>query len=136
MPQVTINWIAFVVAGFAALAYGFIAVGPLTTKIWMPLITKAKIKPFNFKDRPDIIVVLVAGPFVSTFVLCLSIALIGITTWWLGLIAGAIAWIGFGAMTSLQSAATASWPYSLWLYGFLTQLLLYAGQGIMFAVWR
>lgn len=52
-----------------------------------------------------------------------------------GLVAGVVTWIGVGATAAFVTSVYEDRPYSVWLLNAGYQLVVYAIQGIIFAVW-
>ena len=76
------------------------------------------------------------GGFVSSLVLDLIIIAFGSGSWWMGLIAGVVVWIGVGASATLTAGAFEGRPAALWVIAFFYFLVVYGAQGILFSVWK
>ncbi len=136
MEQLNVNWSAIVIGFAAFLVWTLLSFGRLTQALWKPLMERAKLKPLNPKERPFAFPVMALGTFFSTFALYLVVYYAHIDVWWMGLCAGAMVWIGFGAVATLFSMSMASIPLSMWIYGFIVYIIPYAGLGVLFSVWR
>ena len=73
---------------------------------------------------------------VSSFVLSLVVRATGASTVLNGLVAGVVTWIGIGATATFVTTVYEDRPYSVWLLNAGYQLVVYAIQGITFAVWQ
>ncbi len=72
----------------------------------------------------------------ASYVLALVIRKFGVILWWKGLLYGVIVWVGVGASAMLTNSLYENRPKGLWLLFSVYQLILYAGLGVVFAVWR
>jgi hypothetical protein len=136
MKPLYINWIAIAIAFLISVIWTLFAFGRITMPVWEPMMKKANRKPINLKERPQALPLMIVGMFISTFVIYLVIYYIGADSWWIGLLAGAMIWIGFGAIFTFFLTAIASLPFGLWVYNAIAQLMLFSGLGLLFAVWR
>ena len=131
-----INWIAWVLGAIAFMAVGFLWYGPLFGKPWMAIMEKTGWKREQMRASPGMYVVTLLCALVSSYVLAVLIRSLGITQWWNGLITGAIIWVGVGSVTLLNGSIFENRPKGLWALFSLYELVMFAGLGVVFAVWR
>ncbi len=136
MPFAQIHWLAVVVGTVAFMGLGFLWYGPLFGKPWLAAMEKLGRKREDMTMSPGLIVVNVVTAFISNLVLDLVILGFGATQWWVGLIAGAVVWVGVGATAATTSSVFEGRPWALWTIFFFYELVLYAGMGVVYTVWR
>ncbi len=134
MKPLYVNWIPIAIAFLISVIWTLFAFGRITMPIWEPMMKKANLKSINLKQRPQALPLMIIGVLISTFVMYLVIFYIGAGLWWIGVLAGAIIWIGFGATFTFFLTAVASLPLCLWAYNAIAQLILFSGLGLLFAV--
>ena len=74
--------------------------------------------------------------FATTYVEAVIIVSAGVTTWWGGALAGAVVWVGIGALTAANTVLYEDRRAGLWLLYSAYQLVVLAGAGVLFALWR
>jgi hypothetical protein len=131
-----INWVAWVLGGVAFMALGFLWYGPLFGKPWLAIMEKKGRKAEQMRASPGMYVLALLCSLVASYVLAVIIRSLGITEWWSGLIAGGVLWIGIGAAAMLTNSIFESEPKGLWVIFSLYELVMFAGLGVVFAVWR
>ena len=131
-----ISWIAWVLGAVAFMAVGFLWYGPLFGKPWMAIMEKTGWKREQIRASPGMYVVSLLCALVASYVLAVLIRSLGITQWWNGLITGAIIWIGAGSVALLTNSIFESRPKGLWALFSLYELVMFAGLGLVFAVWK
>jgi hypothetical protein len=131
-----INWIAWVLGAVAFMAVGFLWYGPLFGKPWMAIMEKTGWKREQMRASPGMYVVSLLCALVASYVLAVLIRSLGITQWWNGLITGAIIWIGAGSVALLTNSIFENRPKGLWALFSLYELVMFAGLGLVFAVWK
>ncbi len=131
-----INWIAWVLGALAFMGVGTLWYGPLFGKPWMAMMEKTGWKRGQMQPSPGMYLLTLVCSLVASYVLAVLIRSLGITEWWRGLITGAIIWVGVGSATQLTNSIFESRPKSLWALFTLYELVLFAGLGVVFAVWR
>jgi len=77
---------------------------------------------------------MVAG-FLSALALALIIEGSGVTKWLMGAVTGAVFWIGIGATATLNTSIFGENKMSVWLLFAIYQLVVFAAEGAVFAVW-
>lgn len=120
----------------AFMALGFLWYGPLFGKPWLAIMKKKGFKREQMRASPGMYVLALLCALVASYVLAVVIRSLGITVWWNGLITGAILWIGVGAAAMLTNSIFESEPKGLWALFSLYELVMFAGLGVVFAVWR
>jgi hypothetical protein len=137
MSLLQVNWLAVMAGAIISIVLGFLWYGPFFGKIWLGIMeTKMGKKRDQMRGSGGVYVLTLIAALVGAYVLDLIIRRFGITEWYKGLGYGALVWIGVGAASSLSNAIFENKPYSLWLLYGLYQLVIYAGLGALFTVWR
>jgi hypothetical protein len=136
MSLFQINWIAWIIGAVAFVALGSLWYGPLFGRAWMAMMEKTGWKREQMKRSVGAYVVSFICAMAASYVLALLIRKWGVTVWWKGLLYGGIIWVGVGASAMLTNSMFESRPKGLWLLFSLYQLVLYAGLGVVYAVWR
>jgi hypothetical protein len=131
-----INWIAWVIGGVAFMAIGFLWYGPILGKPWMAIMEKTGWKRSEMNANPAMYLVTFVCALAASYVLALVIRGLNIDSWWMGLVAGAIAWAGIGAAPLLTNSVFESRPKALWLIFSAYELIVFAGLGVLFALWK
>ena len=127
-----VNWIAVLLGGVFNTIIGALWYGPLFGNLWLRLIGKSR---DELESTPAMYIVPFVAALVSALVLAVLIEGFGITAWWEGLMLGAVVWLGVGAAASLTTSFFEGTGAGLWLLFALYQLVVYAAQGVVFAVW-
>ncbi len=136
MSLLSINWIAWIIGAVVFMVLGFLWYGPLFGKPWMAIMERTGRKREQMRASPGMYVVTVICALVASYVLALLIRKWGVRVWWKGMLYGGIIWVGVGASAMLTNSVFENRPKSLWLLFSLYQLVVYAGMGVVFAVWR
>jgi hypothetical protein len=131
-----INWIAWIAGAAAFMVLGFLWYGPLFGKPWMAMMEKSGWKRDQVRSSPVMYVVTLVCALAASYVLAVLIRSLGVTEWWKGLVFGSVVWVGVGASSLLTNSIFESRHKGLWLLFSLYQLVLYAGLGVVFTVWR
>ncbi len=131
-----VNWIAVIIGTVAAMILGWLWYGPFFGKPWLAAMAKIGRKRENMQMSPIGWPLTILSAFVANLVLDLIILAFGVTSWWMGLIAGAVVWIGVGATSHTNSSIFEGRPWFLWTLFFFYELVVYAGMGLVYAVWR
>lgn len=136
MPFNQINWLAVIVGTVAFMVLGFLWYGPFFGKPWLSAMEKMGKKRQDMKMTAELFIINVVAAFITNLVLDLIIVAFNVSSWWMGLIAGAIVWIGIGATATTTSSVFEGRPWALWTIFFLYQLVVSAGMGLVFSIWR
>lgn len=127
-----INWIAVAIGAVFNMALGSLWYGPLFGKAWLSFIGKKK---EEIRSSPAMYLVPLVLAFVSALLLALLVEALGITAWWKGILIGAVLWLGIGATAGLTTSFFEDKHKGLWLLFTLYQLIVFAAQGLVFAIW-
>jgi Protein of unknown function (DUF1761) len=128
-----INWIAVAIGAVFNMILGTLWYGVFFGKKWLELMEKSK-EDFEGGNSSIYVVTFIAS-VVSAVVLALIISGLGIKTWYGGLITGGLIWLGIGSVAILSTALYEGRKAALWVLFSLYQLVVYAVQGIIFAIW-
>jgi hypothetical protein len=131
-----VNWLAVGAGTLFNMALGFLWYGPILGKPWLAAMEKMGRKRENMSMSPAQFVLPLVGAFVSALVLDLIILAFGGTDWWMGLVVGAVVWIGVGASATLTAGVFEGRPAALWIIAFFYFLIVYGVLGILFTVWK
>ena len=136
MQFAQINWLAVVVGTVFNMVLGFLWYGPILGKPWTAAMEKMGRKREDMKMSFATFSLPLVGAFVSCLVLDLIVISFGTGSWWMGLIAGAVVWVGIGASSTLTAGVFEGRPATLWIISFFYFLVVYAAEGLMFSVWK
>jgi len=132
MPWSGINWVAVVLGAVFNMALGALWYGPLFGNLWLKWIGKSK---EELESSPGMYLGPLAAAFVSALVLDLIVLAFGAGTWYQGLWAGVLVWVGIGATATLTTHFFEDQSTGVWLLFAAYQLVVFAVQGLVFAVW-
>jgi len=127
-----VNWIAVALGAVFNMALGSLWYGPLFGKLWLSLIGK---KQEEIESSPAMYLVPLVLSFISALVLAIFIEALGVTTAGIGILVGAILWIGIGGASGLTTAFFEDKKKGVWLLFAVYQLIVYLVQGLVFAIW-
>jgi hypothetical protein len=136
MQFAQVNWLAVVVGTVFNMVLGFLWYGPILGKPWLAAMEKMGKKRTDMKMSPAQFLLPLIGAFISCLVLDLIIIAFGDASWYMGLVAGAVVWVGVGASATLTAGVFEGRPAALWLISFFYFLVIYAAEGVLFTVWR
>jgi mannitol-specific phosphotransferase system IIBC component len=128
-----VNWIAIILGAVFSMLLGFLWYGPLFGKLWLRSIGK---KAEELESRAGMYVIAFVAALVTAYVLAVLIGGLGVTVWWWGALVGAAVSIGIGAAAALINGLFLREPFGSWLLFAFYQLVLYAVEGLVFAVWK
>lgn len=135
MAEVSINWLAVVVATVAQMVCGFLWYGPLFGKKWMQLVGKTEeevrkgASPWNY-------VISIATGFVVAIGLACVVDLSGATTIVAGIKVAFFSWLGFTATTIFVNDTFEGRPCALTVLNLGFHLLYFCVQGAILAMWQ
>ena len=132
MPFGQVNWIAVIVGTVFNMILGTLWYGPLFGNLWLKLINKKK---EEIQSSPWMYVISLVAGFVAALALALIIEGFGVTTWYMGLVTGAVFWIGIGATATLNTSIFGEQKTGVWLLYAVYQLVVFGAEGVVFAVW-
>jgi hypothetical protein len=131
-----VNWLAVIVGTAFNMILGFLWYGPFFGKPWLAAMEKMGKKRQDMKMSGTQFMRPLIGPFLSALVLNLIIIAFGSGDWWMGLLLGAVVWVGVGASATLTSGVFESRPAALWIISFFYFLVIYGALGVLFTVWK
>lgn len=128
-----LNWLAIVVAAIVSFAIGWPWYGPLFGKAWLAALGKTadEIEP---SPKPFIISMVTA--LISSFVLAVLIACLGINTWFDGALLGLAIGIGFIAASTVSDGAFCGWSWNLVAIQSSYRVVYTVIAGIILGVWQ
>ena len=130
-----VNWWAVLAATAINMLVGFLWYGPVFGKLWLRLMDKER-EEISGGGSPLTYLIPVVGAFISAAMLALIIGMLRLFTWWAGAGWGAAIWFAFGGTGLLTTGVFEGRKQSLsWLF-IAYMVLVHAGQGVMFALWR
>jgi len=127
-----VNYIAVVLGAVFNMILGTLWYGPLFGKTWLKLINK---REEEIKSSPWLYVAAFVAAFVSALTLALIVQAFGYTTFLPGLLAGVVVAVGVVAMVTLTFSIFEGPPLGVWFLFGLFQLVVFAVEGGVFAVW-
>jgi hypothetical protein len=128
-----VNWIAILLGGVLSMVLGFLWYGPLFGKLWLRSIGK---KAEELRGSPGMYILSFVAAVIQAYVLAVLVAGLGVSVWWWGAILGAVVSVGIGAAAALVNGLFLRNSFSSWLLFAFYQLVLYAIEGAVFAVWK
>jgi hypothetical protein len=127
-----VNWLAVVVGMVISMALGALWYGPLFGNLWLRMIGKTADEIEG--DPMDYVKTAVAA-FVAMLFLNLVVVGFGTQSLVNGMVAGALAFIGFGATTTFVYTTFEGPEERVWLLYAAYQLIVFVIMGGVFAVW-
>ena len=137
MQQVSVNYLAVLIAAIASMAIGFLWYGPLFGKMWMGMMNfdKKKMDEAKKKGMGKTYALTFATSLIMGYVLALFVGYVQATTIADGIVLGFWLWIGFFATTQLGMVLWEGKPTKLYLINTLHNLVTLAVMGAILAVW-
>lgn len=132
MTLIGVNWIAVALGAVFSMILGTLWYGPLFGKLWLKLIDK---KSEDLNSNPGMYVFTFIAALVGSLVLAILINSLGINTWFWGLVAGAVVWIGIGFTGLVTTSIFNETKFGAVLLFGAYQLVLYLVEGLVFAIW-
>lgn len=128
-----VNWVAILLGGVFSMILGFLWYGPLFGKLWLRSIGK---KQEELKSSPQMYIIAFVAALAAGYVLAVLTGALGVSLWWRGALLGAIVSVGIGAAAALVNGLFLRNTISSWALFAFYQLVLYAVEGTVFAVWK
>ena len=128
-----LDWIAILLGAIFNMILGSLWYGVFFGKKWLELMEKSK-EDFE-GGNSSIYIITFAAALVSAAVLSFIVNGLGITSWYGGILTGAAIWLGIGAVATLTISLYEGRKISLWVLFAFYQLIVFAVQGIAFAIW-
>ena len=134
MQEITINWLAFIVAVLARMALGAVWFSPpLFVKPWL---AASGVSEEQMKETlPKALAIDLVGSLVMAFVLVHAVKYAGAQGIGQGAAVGFLNWLGFVAVVTLSAAVHEHRPLKLWLIGNGYQLVALIVMGAILAAW-
>jgi uncharacterized protein DUF1761 len=134
MQEISINWLALVLAVLAKMALGAVWFSPpLFLKPWL---AAAGVSEAEMKERmPKALAVDLVGAVIMAFVLVHAVKYAGAQGVAQGAAVGFLNWLGFIAVATLSGTIHEHRPFQLWLIGNGYQLVSLIVMGAILAAW-
>jgi len=127
-----VNFLAVLVGAVINMVLGALWYGPLFGNLWLKLIGKNK---QEIKGSPWLYLFSFIAAFVAAVVLALAVLAFSSAGFFGGMLAGGVVWLGFVATTSFTFSIFEGPKLSVWLLFAAYQLVVFAIEGGIFAVW-
>ena len=134
MQEITINWLAFIVAVLARMALGAVWFSPpLFLKPWLAVsgVGEEQMKA----GMPRALAFDLVGSAIMAFVLVHAVKYAGAHSVTQGAAVGFLNWLGFVAVVTLSGTIHEHRPFKLWLIGNGYQLVALLIMGAVLAAW-
>lgn len=141
MDFAALNYLAILVAAFAAFAIGFLWHGPLFGKTWMKLmnITPEQMergKEKMQKKMPLYMLLALIQQLIVAGVIAMLVSALGITT-----VAGALMlafwlWLGFSAAAQINGVLWEERPVNLYLFNIVYHLVIIVVATLIVSLWQ
>ena len=134
MQEISIHWLALIVAVLAKMALGAVWFSPpLFLKPWL---VASGVSEAEMKERmPKALAVDLVGAVIMAFVLVHAVKYAGAQGVAQGAAVGFLNWLGFVAVTTLSATIHEHRPFKLWLIGNGYQLVSLIVMGAVLAAW-
>lgn len=134
MPEVTINYLAVLVAAVASMIIGAVWYGPLFGKMWMQLVNKKK--EDLTKGVAKMYILTFIGALVTAYVLGHISDYAGATNWMIGVQSGFWVWLGFVATAFLSDFLFNTRPWKLYGITVGYHLVSLLAMGAILGAWQ
>ncbi len=128
----SVNYIAVALGAVFNMVLGTLWYGPLFGSLWLKLISKKK---EDIKGSPWLYIASFVAAFAAALALALVVNAFGYTSFFQGLLTGAVVWLGLVATVTLTYSIFEGPPLKVWLLFIAYQLVIFALEGGVFAVW-
>ena len=136
LPQVTINYLAVVVAALVSMVVGFVWYSFLFGKAWMKAVNiTQKGLASGRKEANKYYLIMAVASLVSAYVLAHFADYVGASTVGEGLALGFWVWLGFVAATSLGDYLFSGRPKNLYLINNGSLLVSMLAMAVILAIW-
>jgi hypothetical protein len=135
------NIIAVLVAAVAAFIIGFLMHGPVAGKLWMRLANIVPTGNEKFSDMIGqmvwnlIVNIMTSVALAAVYVFAATSSLLTGPSLQLGLICGALVWLGFLVPSSAIDVIWMGRSKKLWLFEVFSSLLCMLAMGAIIAIW-
>ena len=127
-----VNYIAVALGAVLNMILGTLWYGPFFGNLWLKAIGKKK---EDIESTPWVYVASFVAAFVAALALALVVNAFGYTNFFQGLLAGVVLWFGFVATVTLTFSIFEGPPLKVWMIFIAYQLVIFAVEGGVFAVW-
>lgn len=136
--DITVNYLAIIVAAIASIALGSLWYGPLFGKQWIALsgMTKEQIEAGKAKGMTKSYVIATIGSLVTAYVLAYFVTYLNASTITGGFQTAFCIWIGFVATVGLGSVLWEGKPWKLYALNMSYNLVNLLMMGAILAVWQ
>ncbi len=129
-----INLFAVLVGAIVSIGIGMLWYSPiLFGNVWLRLIGKSA---DEIEGAGPAMGLAALAAVISSLVLAMMVQAVGAATLLEGLVVGIVVWVGIGATATLVVTVYEGPPLSVWLLNAGYQLIVYAVQGAIFAMWQ
>jgi hypothetical protein len=128
----SVNYLAVLVGAVFNMVLGTLWYGPLFGNLWLKLIGKTK---EDIQGSPMVYILSFVAAFIAALALYLVVLAFGSTGFFQGVLTGAVVWLGFVATVTLTFSIFEGPKLPVWLLFVLYQLVIFAVEGGVFAVW-
>ena len=128
----SVNYIAVLLGAVLNMVLGTLWYGPLFGNLWLKLIGKKK---EDIQGAAWLYIASFVAAFVAALALSLVIQAFGSTGFFEGLLIGVVVWLGFVSTVTLTFSIFEGPPLSVWLLFIAYQLVIFAVEGGVFAIW-
>jgi hypothetical protein len=135
MPFGSVNYLAVIVGTVFNMVLGALWYGPILGKQWLGVMEKMGKSREDMESSPSMYAFTLVLAFIGNLTLALVIKASGVDAWWMGLLWGAVLWIGTGASAQLTSGFFEDRPIALWLIFGSYYLIVYSVMGIVYVIW-
>lgn len=130
---VEVNWIAVLIGTVFNMALGTLWYGPLFGKLWRKIV---KMEQEDLQSSAVMYLLPLIMALISSYILAVLIEGLAITVWWQGLVIGVVIWLGIGSTAVFTTGTFENSPRGAWLLFTLYYLVVFAVEGVVFAVWK
>lgn len=128
-----LNWLAIVVVALLAFAIGWPWYGPLFGKAWLAALGKTA---DEIQPSPKPFIISAVTTLITSFVMAVLIACLGIETWYDGALLGIAVGIGFIAASNVSDGAFCGWSWNLVVIQSGYRVVYSILMGIVLAIWQ
>ena len=128
----TVNWFAVLVGTVLSMVLGFFWYGPLFGNTWLSLIGKSA---EDIESDPIMFLKTAVAALVAMVLLNVVVSSFGATSFFEGVVAGALTFVGFGATQTFVYTTFEGPSEKVWLLFGSYQILVFGIMGGVFAIW-
>lgn len=128
-----LNWWAILVAMLVSFAIGWPWYGPIFGKAWLAALGKTA---DEIEPSPKPFIISLVTTFITSFVMAVLIACLGINTWHDGAVLGLAVGIGFIAASNVSDGAFCGWSWNLVAIQSGYRVVYSVIMGVILGVWQ